>query len=86
MNVADIPGETQTEHLGRRLAADVEELRARVDARIERMDPKQRDTMIRCLELIDAAWPECPVSQIEAIETFHLRFRLQFLISTALAD
>lgn len=85
MNVHDRMGETRIEHLGRRLAAEVGDPTEQIDVRVRDFDPNQREAMIRCLELIAAAWPECPVSQIEAIETLHLRARLEFVRATEIA-
>ncbi len=86
MTVFDVMGETMIEHLERRLAADVKDLAARVDSRVLRFNPKQLEAMAVMLALIEKLWPDGPVSQIEAVETIHLRMRLEFLIATALKD
>ena len=72
-------GESQIEHLCRRLNAEVADLSARVDRRLRELNDAQRAALLQCAELLDSAFPNCPVSQIEAVETIHLRCRLEFV-------
>lgn len=78
-------GNTPIEQLRMRLAAEVDELAEQIDVRVRGLDVRQRAALTMCLGHIAAAWPECPVSQIEAIETLHLRSRLEFMKATEIA-
>ena len=57
----------------------VGQLADRVDGEVLVLNDKQRDAMARCCLLIQAAWPECPVQQLDAIKTLHLRAVLELV-------
>jgi hypothetical protein len=85
MDVSDIEGETLTAHLRRRLTAEADDISDRMDERLRRYNSKQKEALLRCIDLIGAAWPGSTEEKIEAVEVLHLSARIEFLKATEIS-